>query len=66
MAIKSNQFIQDKFKNVTALSFTAYGNELIINFSGFEETDDSKEFLDFVFSKIGMHYSFSEGPPTIH
>ena len=66
MDIKNNKFIKDKFKNVTALSFTAYGNDLIINFSGFEEIDDSKEFLDFVFNKIGMHYSFSEGPPTIH
>jgi len=66
MDIKSNQFINDKFRNVTALSFTAYGNDLIINFSGFEEVDDSKEFLDFLFNRIGMNYSFSEGPPTIH
>ena len=61
-----NKFIKDKFRNVSAISFTAYPNDLIINFSGFEEEQDSKEFLDFVFNKIGMHHSFSEGPPTIH
>ena len=66
MDIKNNKFIKDKFKNVTALSFTAYDNELIINFSGFEEEEDSKEFLDFVFNRIGMRNNFSEGPPTIH
>ena len=61
-----DRFIQDKFRNVSAISFKAYNRELIINFSGFEEEEDSKEFLDFVFNKIGMHHSFSEGPPTIH
>ena len=61
-----NKFIKDKFRNVTALSFTAYPNELIITFSGFQDEEDSKEFLDFVFHKIKMNHTFSDGPPTIH
>ena len=28
-----NKFIKDKFQNVSAISFKAYNNELIINFS---------------------------------
>ena len=35
-----NKFIKDKFRNVSAISFKAYNNELIINFSGFEEEED--------------------------
>ena len=66
MAIKINKFIKDKFRNVTALSFTAYPNELIITFSGFEDKEDSKEFLDFVFNKINMEHTYSDGPPTLH
>jgi len=61
-----NKFIQDKYKNVTAISFTAYPNELIINFSGFEEDKDRIDFLEFVFNKIKMSHTFTEGPPTIH
>ena len=61
-----NKFIQDKYKNVTAISFTAYPNELIINFSGFEEDQDRIDFLEFVFNKIKMSHTFTEGPPTIH
>ena len=59
MAIKMNKFIKDKFRNVTALSFTAYPNELIITFSGFEDKEDSKEFLDFVFNKINNLFKHS-------
>ena len=55
MAIKINKFIKDKFRNVTALSFTAYPNELIITFSGFEDKEDSKEFLDFVFNHAELN-----------
>ena len=61
-----NKFIQDKYKNVTAISFTAYPNELIINFSGFEEDKDRIDFLEFVFNKIKMSHNFTQGPPTIH
>ncbi len=61
-----NKFIKDKFRNVSAVSFTAYPNELIINFSGFEEEQDRQEFLKFIFNKIKMNHSFTEGPPTIH
>ena len=61
-----NKFIQDKYKNVTAISFTAYPNELLISFSGFEEDQDRIDFLEFVFNKIKMSHNFTQGPPTIH
>ena len=61
-----NKFIKDKYKNITAISFTAYPNELIINFSGFEEEEDRLDFLEFVFDKIKMNHTFTEGPQTIH
>ena len=66
MDIKAEKYLKDKFKNVSALSFTTYGDELIINFSGFEHHDDLKEFADFVFAKIRMRYSHLQDPPTIH
>ena len=47
-----NKFIKDKFRNVSAVSFTAYPNDLIINFSGFDEDEDRVEFLEFIFNKI--------------
>ena len=61
-----NKFIKDKFQNVSAISFKAYNNELIINFSGFEEEEDLAEFCEFVFNAIKMHSNFNEGPPTVH
>ena len=61
-----NKFIKDKFRNVSALSFKAYNNELIINFSGFEQEEDLAEFCEFVFRSIKMPSNFNEGPPTIH
>ena len=64
--IEAEKYLKDKFKNVSALSFTTYGNELVINFSGFEDHADLKEFADFVFAKIRMRYSHLEEPPTIH
>ena len=47
-----NKFIKDKYKNVTAISFKAYDNELLISFTGFEEEEDVYEFCEFVFNKI--------------
>ena len=61
-----NKFIKDKYKNVTAISFTAYPNELLISFSGFEEDQDRIDFLEFVFNKIKMSHTFTEGTPTVH
>ena len=61
-----NKFIQDKFRNVSAISFKAYNNELIINFSGFEHEEDLSEFCEFVFRAIKMPSNYSEGPPTVH
>ena len=62
-----NKFIQDKFRNVSAISFKAsYNKELIINFSGFEHEEDLNEFCEFVFRAIKMPSNFSEGPPTVH
>ena len=48
------------------MSFKAYNNELIINFSGFEEEEDLAEFCEFVFRAIKMPSNFNEGPPTVH
>lgn len=61
-----NKFIKDKFQNVSAISFKAYNNELIINFSGFEEEEDLHEFCEFVFRCIKMPSNFSDSDPTIH
>ena len=61
-----NKFIKDKFQNVSAISFKAYNNELIINFSGFEEEEDLAEFCEFVFNAIKMPSNFNEGTPTVH
>ena len=61
-----NKFIKDKFQNVSAISFKAYNNELIINFSGFEEEEDLAEFCEFVFNAIKMPSNFNEGPATVH
>jgi len=61
-----NKFINEKFRNVSAISFKAYNKELIINFSGFQEEEDLNEFCEFVFRSIRMPSNFSEGPPTIH
>ena len=61
-----NKFIKDKYKNVTAISFKAYDNELLISFSGFEEEEDLYEFCESVFNKIHMNSNFSDRPPTIH
>ena len=66
MDIKNNHFIQSKFRNVSAISFKAYNNELIINFSGFDQEEDLNEFCEFVFRAIRMPSNFSEGPPTVH
>ena len=62
----TDKFIQDKFRNVTAISFKAYDNDLIINFSGFEQEEDLAEFCEFVFNAIKMPSNFNEGPPTVH
>ena len=61
-----NRFIKDKFQNVSAISFKAYNNELIINFSGFEEEEDITEFCEFVFNAIKMPSNFNQRPPTVH
>jgi len=61
-----NKFIKDKYKNVTAISFKAYDNELLISFTGFEDEEDLVDFCEFVFNKIHMNSNFGERPPTIH
>ena len=60
------RYIKDKFRNVTAISFKAYDNDLIINFSGFETEQDVEDFCEFVFNKIHMRSNFGENPPTVH
>ena len=61
-----NKFIKDKFQNVSAISFKAYNNELIINFSRFEQEEDLDEFCEIVFNAIKMPSNFNEGSPTVH
>jgi len=58
--------ILDKYKNVSAVSFTTYNNELVISFDGFNNQEDIREFADFVFSKIKMKYWHSDTIPTYH
>ena len=61
-----NKYIKDKYRNVSAISFKAYNNELIINFSGFENEEDISDFCEFVFRAIKMDSNFNEGTPTVH
>ena len=58
--------IKDKYKNISAYSFTTYNNELVVSFDGFEDQDDIIEFADFVFARIKMRYWHSENVPTFH
>jgi hypothetical protein len=58
--------IKDKYKNVSAYSFTTFNNELVISFDGFEEQKDILEFVDFVFAKIKMKYWYTKDIPTFH
>jgi hypothetical protein len=58
--------ILDKYKNIQAVTFSTYTNELVINFSGFDNEEDLKEFADFVFTKIRMQYVNLEKMPSIH
>jgi len=61
--------IPEKFKEVSGFSFTTYGGELMVVFSGFEDEKDLPEFADFLFKKIKMNY-INAGPhfepTTIH
>ena len=38
--------IKDKYKNISAYSFSTYNNELVISFDGFANQDDITEFAD--------------------
>ena len=60
------KFLLDKYKEVSAYSFTTYNNELVISFDGFENQKDIIEFADFVFAKIKMKYWHSDKVPTFH
>jgi|TARA_B100000959_G_C14908037_1_gene593899 hypothetical protein len=58
--------VTDKYKNVSAMTFTTFNNELVISFDGFEDQKDIRDFADFVFSKIKMRYWHSDKAPTYH
>jgi len=60
------KYIKNKFRNVTAISFKSYDNDLIINFSGFEDEEDLQDFCEFVFNNIRMYSNFNDKPPTVH
>ena len=64
MDIKNN--ILDKYKNVSAISFSTFNKELVVSFDGFENEEDIREFADFLFSKIKMKYWHSDKVPTYH
>ena len=61
-----NDKLKNKYKNISAYSFTTFNNELVVSFDGFEDQKDILEFADFVFAKIKMRYWHSEGVPTFH
>jgi hypothetical protein len=58
--------IPDKYKEVQAVTFSTYSNELIISFSGFADEEDIKEFADFIFAKINMQYIDLRKEQSIH
>ena len=58
--------IPNKYKNLSATSFTTYNNELVISFDGFANQEDIIEFADFVFAKIKMRYWHADKVPTFH
>ena len=43
---KKKYLIPEKFKGVTSFSFTTYGDELMVVFTGFEREADIGEFAD--------------------
>ena len=58
--------IKDKYKNISAYSFSTYNNELVISFDGFANQDDITEFAYYVFAKIKMRYWHTDKVPTFH
>ena len=58
--------ILDKYKNVSAISFSTFNKELVVSFDGFENEEDIREFADYLFSKIKMRYWHSDKVPTYH
>ena len=64
--MSNNNKTKNRFKDVTAISFTNGGTDLLINFHGFESESDLQEFTEYVFRKINMDYYGMEKPPTLH
>lgn len=62
----SQMNIKDKYKNISAFTFTTTGKELMVVFNGFEEDEDLKEFADFIFAKIKMQYFSEDKTPSFH
>ena len=58
--------ILDKYKNVSAISFSTFNKELVVSFDGFENEEDIREFADYLFSKIKMRYWHTNKAPTYH
>ena len=58
--------IINRFKDVTAISFSAADDGLFITFHGFVTEDDKHEFTEYLFRKINMSYFGMEHPPTLH
>jgi len=58
--------IPNKFKDVSAVTFSTRGTDLMICFDGFADEGDAKEFADFLFAKIKMNYMNSDKIPEFH
>jgi hypothetical protein len=52
-----NDKLKDKYKNLSAYSFTTYNNELVISFDGFENQNDIIEFADFINENYNTLYT---------
>ena len=48
----------NRFKDVTAISFTSKDEGLLINFHGFMSEEDKKDFTEYLFRKINMSYQY--------
>ena len=57
--------IKNRFKDVTAISFTN-DEGLLVNFHGFYSEEDKHEFTEYLFRKINMSYQGMDHPPTLH
>ena len=56
----------NRFKDVTAISFTSQDEGLLINFHGFMSEEDKHDFTEFLFRKINMSFHGLGHPRALH